>query len=240
MTNMNLEKKSTLGTEQGVAQNTPATPATPADQEVPRMTISRALTRLKVIKAQLGNCGAEIAKYAYGTSKDYTNIGPAKSTQRIFENHKETARYVASQFQKYQDLVAEALKIKKAIDLANGETYLTIRRRTFTIDQWLYFLQEIAPGLSLLSQQIAKAESNVQYRVDAYNETLARKDVSTADLEVLRSSLVYFISREATDDLKSFITDHQVEVMASIKEKNNTVYIEYPDSEMNQTKTDQK
>ena len=106
-----------------------------------QMTIARAMTRRKTIKAQLDKITEDISKHGAINNKRLHILSDEKND--IKKNHREATEKIKSLFQQFDDLKVNYIKLTLAINKANLETDIIIAEQTMKIAEALVYKSEI-------------------------------------------------------------------------------------------------
>lgn len=184
--------------------------------EVRTMKISRALTRLKTIDAQLANIAGDIMNFGAGSNKVICRLSNSKN---LGDNHSEVAKEMRSRFQQFKDLIAEKTKIKLAIDAANAVTEIEVGGKRMTIAEALIVQNRIMNDYQTVVNAFNSSVRNAQNAVLLYNNQF-NKIEDTAAKVALIADVAYFVKAEDFKELSEFITVFKAEINGTLNEIN--------------------
>jgi hypothetical protein len=184
-----------------------------------KLTIARALTRLKTSKAQLEQIAAQIQKYGAWTNKAFHPLGDV-ATKDLNINHKTAREKVQSLYQQFNDLTKEIVKLKVAIEKANLTTNITIGEgetaQTMTISEALNYRREVEKQVRQLTFSYNASVAAAQNNVNRYNQQWANADESAK--ATLLSDVLYLVNpaeiKKHEDFLSAFMTELDGELNA--------------------------
>jgi hypothetical protein len=187
-----------------------------SDEKQRTMKISRALTRLKTIDAQLANISSDIMSYGAGSNKTILRLSNAKN---IADNHAEVAKEMKAHFQQFKDLVAEKIKIKLAIDAANAVTEIEVGGKRMTIAEALVIQNRIMSDYQTVVNAFNHSVQKAQMTVAHYNTQFSKIEDSVAKVALL-ADVAYFVKAEDFKELSDFITVFKAELNGTLNEVN--------------------
>jgi hypothetical protein len=180
------------------------------------MKISRALTRITTIDAQLGNIYADIQAYAAGNSKKVSRLSNKKV---LAENHAESEKEMRSKFQQFKDLVDEKVKIRLAINAANAVTVIEVGGRTMTIAEAIILSNRIMPDYTNALNNFNFAVRRAENDVIQYNAQFSKIEDDAAKA-ALFADVAYFVKFEEIKSLNEFVTVFKAEINGTLNEVN--------------------
>ena len=185
------------------------------------MTISRGLTRIEIIDAEISNICADVQKYSAGNNKSICRLSNKKDVK---ENHVDVEKGMKSLFQKFKDLTTEKIKIKRAIETANSTTDITIGGRTMKIAEALIMQHKVMPDYASMVSNFNYAVSRAENDVRSYNMQFSKVEDPAAKAAVL-ADIAYFIKAEEVKELGDFITVFKAELNGTLNEVNAVTQI---------------
>lgn len=191
--------------------------------EVRQITIKRALTRLKTIKAQLNDVSAKISKYGAGSSKEKFDIVNTRVSRP--ENHTLAQQEVASLYQKFDDLVKEFVKLKSAINHANLVTKIQVAGKTMTIEEALTYQRNIQDLVYTLTASYNRSVVNASNKVEKYNNALKVDDLTALERESALAEILYLVEPSLIKDKETFVLEFMTELDGIVDEANVTTMI---------------
>lgn len=177
-----------------------------------KATITEALAELKLIEKKINKKQETIL----------ANTIQAQHVKDPFESEGGGQKFIASEMQSLKDLRTRFVKIRAAINKANGETVVTIGDISRTVSEWLIYKREVATNEGKFQQELYsktkmmldRAVSNPQAFTNTENKPDIVRFNSNVNLaDVLKENET---TAEALDKL-----DGQLSL------KNATVVIEY-------------
>ena len=210
-------------TEETTMENAQAEAETPAEeQEAPRpvITIAKAMSRLKVIKAQMDKIGEKIGEGGAWSSK---HVHPFGESRIVDTNLNQASQYVNSMFQSFQDLGNEYLALKRAIDRTNMETIIEVNGKRLSIYDGLIIKHHLKDKYQDLLRKYSGACRNAEKTVDRFNSQYA--SATEEAKKVLLAQVVYFINQKQVDNLDYFVLEFIQEIDDAINAANNVTPI---------------
>jgi hypothetical protein len=192
--------------------------------EVRTITIKRGLTRLKTIKAQLGDISSKIAQYGAGSSKEKFALVESRGTRK--KNHEEARKEITSLYQQFDDLTNEYSKIKRAINKANLEKEIVIGDKVMTIDDALTYQRHIQDYVQSLVNSYNRAVNNAQNKVERANVGIDVSKLSASEQEEELASVVYNVDPKLIEEKNKFLVEFLTELDGLIDEANVLTHIE--------------
>lgn len=188
-----------------------------------KMTIARGLTRLKTIKAQLDNISGNIRAYGAWVDKQKHPLGDT-SHNDIKRNHSQAKEKVQSLYQQFNDLMAEHIKIKTAIDRANMKTQIEVAGKVMTLHEALLYEREVAGFISQLTTAYKQSVTTAELKVKQFNSQFS--GVQDETKAVLLADVSYLVSKEAIAELDKFTVEFLTEIDGIKNEVNALTEIE--------------
>lgn len=192
-----------------------------------KLTIARALTRLKTIKAQLIGINSNIQEYAAWSDKSKHPLGDTTHND-LKKNHAQAREKIASLFQQATDLRSEYLKLKLAIDKANMETKIEIAGKVMTIHEALLYEREIAGFIASITQAYKRSVSEAQGKVNQYNYQFSNINDEGAKAALL-ADISYLVDKGEMDKLDKFTIEFLTEINGTKNEINALTEIHIED-----------
>ena len=184
------------------------------------MTVKRALTRLKTLKAQLGDNIDLIQQYGAWSSmkKHPLGIPQNDSTTVTIKQTIDAARTkVQSTYQSTEDLLEEYSALLKALAITNLATSVTVADKTMTIYEALMYKKYIKDFYNKLVQANSYASNKADREVDNYNQRNTAEDANGNKIE---ANVVYFLPTETLQGYKEFNSKFVEELNGAIDESN--------------------
>lgn len=183
-----------------------------------KMTIARGLTRLKTIKAQLGNIAYQIGEGGAISNKSRHPMGEQKAS--LDKNHNQAIESINSLYQKFNDLTKEYIKIKLAIDKANMSTVISIGGKEMTIQEALIYRRDIQDYVQSLNAQYSRAVAKAQQDVDKHNRSLNTEGMDETTLKAVLADVLYLVPRERINEVNKFLVEFMTELDGTLNEVN--------------------
>ena len=189
-----------------------------------QMTIARAMTRKKTIKAQLAKITENISKHGAINNKRLHILSNEKND--IKKNHKEATEKIKSLFQQFHDLKENYLKLTVAINKANLETDIVIAEQTMKIAEALVYKNEIQQYLSDLKLAYQKVVKKATQDVDLFNQNMKTDGLSEQVKKDVLADVLYLVPTEKIDELDTFLIEFITEIDGTLNEVNARTLIE--------------
>ncbi len=183
-----------------------------------KMTIARGLTRLKTIKAQLNSIASQIGQSGAINNKVRHPLGETKVA--IEKNQNQAIEAVNSLYQQFNDLTAEFLRIKLAIDKANLFTTINIGGKQMTIQEALIYRRDVHQYVQSLNNQYGRAVMTAQQAVDQYNRGLNTESMDEATIRAVMADVLYLVPRERINEVNKFLVEFMTELDGTLNEVN--------------------
>lgn len=179
------------------------------------MTIARGLARQKTIVKQLEGISKEIGIKGAWSNKSKHPYGDNKAS--VEKTHDQAQEKINSMYQQYNDLIAEFVKIKLAIDRTNAVTDITIGNRTMKVSEALMY-KDMRNGIARHMQDftnsyalaVRKAEIDVDNHNDRYASALENMDEKAK--QTLIAQVSYLVPKERVEELNYFLTEFVSEI----------------------------
>ena len=188
------------------------------------MTIARAMTRKKTIKAQLIKITEDLSKYGAINNKRLHILSDEKSD--IKKNHKEATEKVKSLFQQFHDLKENYVKLTVAINKANLETDIVISDKTMKIAEALVYKNEIQQYLYDLKHAYQKVVKKATQDVDLFNQNMKTDGLSEQVKKDVLADVLYLVPTEKIDELDAFLIEFITEIDGTLNEVNARTFID--------------
>lgn len=189
------------------------------------MTIARALTRMKNIKAQLNQITLKIGQFGAGSSLEKNPIVDTKIS--LSENQSKAHEELKSLFQQFKDLSNEVVKIKNAIDKANLETDIQFQvgeeMVVMKINDALTTKRYLQPLMGQLVQQYNRAVASAQQKVDKNNAKYS--DLTEDQKKILLAEVAYYVSPDQVKFMDTFLIEFLTELDGTLNEVNAVTQI---------------
>ena len=189
-----------------------------------QMTIARAMTRKKTIKAQLNKITEDISKHGAINNKRLHILSNEKND--IKKNHRESTEKIKSLFQQFHDLKENYIKLTIAINKANLETDIVIAEQTMKIAEALVYKNEIQQYLADLKLAYQKVVKKATQDVDYFNQNMKTDGLSEQVKKDVLADVLYLVPTEKIDELDSFLVEFITEIDGTLNEVNARTLIE--------------
>lgn len=183
-----------------------------------KMTIARGLTRLKTIKAQLQSIASQIGVGGAINNKVRHQLGEQKVA--VDKNHNQASEAVNSLYQQFNDLTAEFIRIKLAIDKANLTTVISIGGKEMLIQEALIYRRDVQQYVQSLNNQYGRAVNVAQNAVDKYNSGLNTEGMDENTLKAVMADVLYLVPRERINEVNKFLVEFMTELDGTLNEVN--------------------
>ena len=188
------------------------------------MTIARAMTRKKTIKAQLEKITKDISQYGAINNKKLHILSNEKND--IKKNHQEAIEKVKALFQQFHDLKENYIKLTLAINKANLETDIIISGKAMKIAEALVYKNDIQLYLENLKHAYQKAVTKAANEVDQFNKNMKTEGLSEQVKKEVLADVLYLVPIEKIDELDVFLVEFITEVDGTLNEVNARTFIE--------------
>lgn len=189
-----------------------------------QMTIARAMTRRKTIKAQLNKITEDISKHGAINNKRLHILSNEKND--IKKNHREATEKIKSLFQQFHDLKENYIKLTLAINKANLETDIVIADQTMKITEALVYKNEVQQYLSDLKLAYQKVVKKATQDVDLFNQNMKTDGLSEQVKKDVLADVLYLVPTEKIDELDTFLIEFITEIDGTLNEVNARTVIE--------------
>jgi len=189
-----------------------------------QMTIARAMTRKKTIKAQLEKITDDIAHHSAINNKKLHILSNEKSD--IKKNHREATEKVKALFQQFHDLKDNYVKLTIAINKANLETEMIVSGKTLKIAEALVYKNDMQQYLSNLKTAHQHAVKNATREVNTFNQNMKTEGLSEQVKNDVLADVLYLVPIEKIDELDSFLVEFMTEIDGTLNEVNARTFIE--------------
>ena len=189
-----------------------------------QMTIARAMTRKKTIKAQLNKITEDISKHGAINNKRLHILSNEKND--IKKNHREATEKIKSLFQQFHDLKENYIKLTVAINKANLETDIVIADKTMKIAEALVYKNEIQQYLTNLKIAYQKVVKKATQDVDYFNQNMNTDGLSEQVKKDVLADVLYLVPIEKLDELDTFLVEFITEIDGTLNEVNARTMIE--------------
>lgn len=193
-----------------------------------KMTVSRGLTRMKTILAQLENISVDIRSMGVWIDKEKHPLGDstvAKDDKGLKLNHTQAIEKIRSLWQQHEDLTFQYVKIQTAINRSNDTTLITVGGRTLTVAEAKVIQTKIIGEKStvgpskVLNTSFQYAASQAERAVKEYNKQFA--NISNEEVKKpLLADILYLVDADKARQHSHFITEFLVEFNATLNEVN--------------------
>lgn len=188
------------------------------------MTIARAMTRKKTIKAQLTKITEDIAKHGAINNKRLHILSDEKND--IKKNHREATDKVKSLFQQFHDLKENYIKLTIAINKANLETDIVIADKPMKIAEALVYKNDIQQYLAELKNAYQRVVKKATQDADAFNQNMKTDNLSEQVKKEVLADVLYLVPIEKIDELDTFLVEFITEIDGTLNEVNARTLIE--------------
>ncbi len=189
-----------------------------------QMTIARAMTRKKTIKAQLDKITEDISNHSAINNKRLHILSNEKTD--IKKNHREATEKVKALFQQFHDLKDNYIKLTLAINKANLETEIIVAGKTLKIAEALVYKNDIQQYLSNLKTAYQHAVKKATREVDTFNQNMKTEGLSEQVKKEVLADVLYLVPIEKIDELDSFLVEFITEIDGTLNEVNARTLIE--------------
>lgn len=191
---------------------------------MPQMTVARAMTRKKTIKAQLDKIVEDIQQYGAINNKKLHILSDEKTD--IKKNHREAQAKVESLYQQFHDLKNNYIKLSLAINKSNLETDMLIADKPMKVAEALIYKNEIALALGNLRNAYVKAVNKATTDVDSYNRNRNTEGLSEQVKKEILADVLYLVPQERIKEVDTFLVEFITEIDGTLNEINATTLIE--------------
>lgn len=194
-----------------------------------KITVARALTKLKIILIKLNDLNRSLKRYGYVTSKTTSQLSSHKD---INANHLEAKKEYAKLLASFDDLITDYTQISLAISKSNLETTIhTDELGTISIAEAMLLTQKLDKPLSDKLSALSSAREEAEKLANATNKSInaVSSGMTAEDIEKLRSLPVTLFDQEVLDNAakKSMFCGYELNQL--INESNAITMIEIPD-----------
>ncbi|WP_080847805.1 hypothetical protein [Cytobacillus gottheilii] len=189
-----------------------------------QMTIARAMTRKKTIKAQLEKITKDISQHGAINNKRLHILSDEKKD--IKKNHQESIDKVKALFQQFYDLKDNYIKLTVAINKANLETDIVITGKTMKIAEALVYKNDIQAYFENLKYAYQKAVSKATTEVDQFNKNMKTEGLSEQVKKEVLADVLYLVPIEKMDELDAFLVEFMTEIDGTLNEVNARTFVE--------------
>lgn len=188
------------------------------------MTIARAMTRKKTIKAQLTKITEDIAMHGAINNKRLHILSDEKND--INKNHREATEKVKSLFQQFHDLKENYIKLTIAINKANLETDIIIADKPMKIAEALVYKNDIQQYLADLKTAYQRVVKKAKQEADAFNQNMKTDGLSEQVKKEVLADVLYLVPIEKIDELDTFLVEFMTEIDGTLNEVNARTMID--------------
>lgn len=188
------------------------------------MTIARAMTRKKTIKAQLTKITEDIAMHGAINNKRLHILSDEKND--IKKNHREATEKVKSLFQQFHDLKENYIKLTIAINKANLETDIVIADKPMKIAEALVYKNDIQQYLAELKNAYQRVVKKAKLDADAFNQNMKTDNLSEQVKKEVLADVLYLVPIEKIDEFDTFLVEFMTEIDGTLNEVNARTMIE--------------
>jgi hypothetical protein len=189
-----------------------------------KMTIARALTRKKTLKAQLTGIASDISKYGALNDKTRHPLGDTRAP--LAKNHGQAIEKIEALFQQHHDLTKELVKIEMAIHRANSSTVIEIAGVKMTIDEARIFQNLVAPHVQSLVNSYNYSVANAQREVEKYNKNVKVETEDEAVKQLVFADILYLVKPDRVKEQGDFLNVFLAEIDGTLNEVNAVTEIE--------------
>lgn len=189
-----------------------------------QMTVARAMTRKKTIKAQLEKITQDIAQYGAINNKKLHILSDEKN--EIKKNHREAQQKVESLYQQFNDLKGNFIKLTLAINKANLETDMIIADKPMKVAEALVYKNEIAEHLSNFKSAYTRAVNKASNDADMHNKNVKTEGLSEQVKKEILADVLYLVPQDRIAEVDKFLVEFLTEIDGTLNEINATTLIE--------------
>ena len=187
-----------------------------------KITVARAMTRLKVINAQLKDLVSNQGYYGNWSNKTLCHLSDETD---LDANHKASAAKIKHEFALFQELCKEIAALTLGIQRANMKTKIKIAGSTITIAEAIVIKDNTLKKYKEILGAYSNSLCNAEHMVKDYNDRLA--EMPAIDGVANMADMVYFTKREDIEALKAFVTTFSSEINDVLAEAYATTVMEY-------------
>jgi len=204
-----------------------ATPveATPVEAPAKRtLSVARALTRIKTIKAQLERITKEIRQYGAWSNQSILPIGDPKAT--LDKNQSQSMAYIKGLYQQHNDLSIEIVKLKTAISMSNADTKITVAGKTMTITEAQILQNDVKEYKKAMINAADCSVRAAEMKVAQYNSTVQSLQANNPAAAAMMADVLYLVPKDQLDKEKKFLNEFLAELNGVLNETNPITLIE--------------
>lgn len=180
------------------------------------LSVARALTRIKTIKAQLASITVDIGRFATISDKKKHPLG---ANLGLLQNHATAKSEVSSLFQQFHDLTEEFLLLKDAVDRSNTTTTITIGDKTMTVNQALIYHRSLNGYVQALLGAYNGSVVAAERDVDKYNLQFVNITDEGAK-QALLAQVLYLVPTDKIKELNTFLIEFSTTLNGLLNESN--------------------
>lgn len=135
-----------------------------------------------------------------------------------------SAKVISEERQAIGDLEARLIALRRGIQKANDETTVTINGKTLSINEWLTWRRDVAPGQKAFLASIQSALNNVRQQAKQQGVALVSASATTA--ETKPTDLVVNVDERAIGEEIERLEDTLGQLDGQLSLKNATVPID--------------
>jgi len=189
-----------------------------------QITVARAMTRKKTIKAQLDKITEDIAQYGAINNKKLHILSDEKND--IKKNHKEAIEKVKALYQQFNDLKDNYIKLSLAINKSNLETDMIIADKPMKVAEALIYKNEVEQYLSKLKHSYTRVVNKATNDVDTFNKNMKTDGLSEQVKKEVLADVLYLVPQDKIQEVDKFLVEFLTEIDGTLNEVNATTTIE--------------
>lgn len=189
-----------------------------------QITVARAMTRKKTIKAQLDKITEDISQYGAINNKKLHILSDEKA--EIKKNHREAQAKVEALYQQFHALKDNYIKLSLAINKSNLETDMIIADKPMKVAEALIYKNEVEHYLTKLKQAYTRVVSRATLEVDSYNKNMKTDGLSEQVKKEVLADVLYLVPQERINEVDKFLVEFITEIDSTLNEINATTLLE--------------
>lgn len=194
-----------------------------------KISVARALTKLKIILVKLNDLNSNLKKYGYATSKTTNQLSGHKD---INANHLEAKKEYAKLLASFDDLVTDYTQISLAISKSNLETMIqTEELGAISVAEAMLLTQKLDKILSAKVSALNSAREESEKLAQNTNKSInaVSNGMTAEDIEKLRALPVTLFDQEVLNmaSKKAMLCGYELNQL--INESNAVTMVEIPD-----------
>lgn len=194
-----------------------------------KISVARALTKLKIILVKLNDLNSNLKKYGYATSKTTNQLSGHKD---INANHLEAKKEYVKLLASFDDLVTDYTQISLAISKSNLETMIqTEELGAISVAEAMLLTQKLDKILSAKVSALNSAREESEKLAQNTNKSInaVSNGMTAEDIEKLRALPVTLFDQEVLNmaSKKAMLCGYELNQL--INESNAVTMVEIPD-----------